>query len=79
MISIKNCLFCGRLIRSEVEAVCSEICRNSGIAMYEGVLNQAPICAKNRSSNNPRKLREDIATQFAALIEKLKNAPSINQ
>lgn len=72
-----NCLSCGRWIPSQVEAVCTEKCRDQLIELYQGAISNVPTCEKNRSRKDPRKLREDLIAQFSAEIQKLKAAPVV--
>jgi hypothetical protein len=73
-----NCVGCGRPVRSEIEAICSEDCRQETISIYQSVLNYAPACAKARDPLTG-KVRKDIADGFKAQIEKLKNAPLLEK
>jgi hypothetical protein len=70
-----NCLTCGRFISSEVEAVCSEICREEAVKIYTNVVNHAPVCSKNRNPEKPNELRADLKSVFESLLEKFKAAP----
>lgn len=70
-----NCLSCGCYRSVSIEFVCSEECRKCAVELYENVINQTPICARNRSKTDPTRLNEKGADEFRALVEKIKNAP----
>lgn len=73
-----NCLGCGRIVRSENDAVCSEACRENAVEVYELMIKTAPESCRKHPSGDPENFHKKIIIECESLIEKLKNAEVVN-